>query len=105
MIKSQKNYKSNAGITLVALVVTIIVLLILAGVTLSLVMGNEGILQRATNARTEHEEASEEERRELDRANLSAEYYHKKYVEKATGLPDTVEEYVEANMPDEEEGT
>ena len=35
--------KNQKGITLVALVVTIIVLLILAGVSLSLVMGNEGI--------------------------------------------------------------
>ena len=34
-----RNFKNQRGITLVALVVTIIVLLILAGVTLSLVAG------------------------------------------------------------------
>ena len=38
----QQNQKFNQGITLVALVVTIVVLLILAGVSLNLVIGNEG---------------------------------------------------------------
>ena len=42
--------RNKKGITLVALVVTIIVLLILAGVTLNLVMGEEGILGKATTA-------------------------------------------------------
>lgn len=38
------------GITLVALVVTIIVLLILAGVTINLVLGNNGVIDRAKYA-------------------------------------------------------
>lgn len=42
--------KENKGVTLVALVITIIVLLILAGVTLSMVMGNGGIFTKANNA-------------------------------------------------------
>ena len=41
---------SNTAITLVALVITIIVLLILAGVTLSMVIGNNGIFSKANNA-------------------------------------------------------
>ena len=41
-IESAKNKK---GITLVALVVTIVVLLILAGVSLNLLIGNNGVLQ------------------------------------------------------------
>ena len=41
-IKCGKNKK---GITLVALVVTIVVLLILAGVSLNLLIGNNGVLQ------------------------------------------------------------
>ena len=41
---------SNTAITLVALVITIIVLLILAGVTLSMVMGDSGIFIKANNA-------------------------------------------------------
>lgn len=42
--------KENKGVTLVALVITIIVLLILAGVTLSMVMGESGIFGKANNA-------------------------------------------------------
>lgn len=47
--------KKEQGITLIALVITIIVLLILAGVSLSLVAGENGILKRAENARIEHQ--------------------------------------------------
>ena len=43
--------KENKGVTLVALVITIIVLLILAGVTLSMVMGDSGIFGKANNAK------------------------------------------------------
>lgn len=42
--------KENKGVTLVALVITIIVLLILAGVTLSMVVGNNGLFQRAKDS-------------------------------------------------------
>ncbi len=42
--------KQNKGITLVALVITIIVLLILAGVSISLVVGDNGVLTRATDS-------------------------------------------------------
>ena len=42
--------KENKGVTLVALVITIIVLLILAGVTLSMVMGDSGIFGKANDA-------------------------------------------------------
>lgn len=49
--------KENKGITLVALVVTIIVLLILAGVTISLVVGQNGIITRARQAQVEQEKA------------------------------------------------
>ncbi len=42
--------KKQNGITLVALVITIIVLLILAGVSISLALGNNGVLTRASSA-------------------------------------------------------
>ena len=42
--------KQNKGITLIALVITIIVLLILAGVTIATLTGDNGLLQKATNA-------------------------------------------------------
>ena len=49
----------NKGITLVALVVTIVVLLILAGVSINLVLGNNGIIAKAQEAKTKQAEASE----------------------------------------------
>ena len=48
--KMYKKINSDTAITLVALVITIIVLLILAGVTLSMVMGENGIFGKANNA-------------------------------------------------------
>jgi len=43
--------KTNEGITLIALVITIIVLLILAGVTLVTLTDNNGLLTKSNNAR------------------------------------------------------
>ena len=45
-----KHPTSNSAITLIALIITIIVLLILAGVTLSMVMGDSGLFSKANNA-------------------------------------------------------
>ena len=42
--------KEMKGITLVALVVTIVILLILAGVSINLVLGNNGIIAKAKDA-------------------------------------------------------
>ncbi len=42
------------GITLIALVVTIIILLILAGITIGTLLGENGIITRATKAREEY---------------------------------------------------
>ena len=51
--------KKNKGITLVALVVTIVVLLILAGVSINLVLGNNGIIAKAKEAQRKSAEASQ----------------------------------------------
>ena len=51
--------KKNKGITLVALVVTIVVLLILAGVSINLVLGDNGIITKAKEAETKSAEASQ----------------------------------------------
>ncbi len=56
----KKNAKEK-GITLVALVVTIIVLLILAGVSISLVLGNNGVITKASTAVTENRKATAQE--------------------------------------------
>lgn len=49
--------KNNNGITIVALVVTIVVLLILAGVSINLVLGNNGVISKAKEAETKSGEA------------------------------------------------
>ena len=54
-------FKKERGITLVALVVTIIILLILAGVTLTLALGGTGIFPRAQNAADRYTDASQNE--------------------------------------------
>ena len=51
--------KKNTGITLIALVITIIVLLILAGVTIATLTGDNGLLQKATTAKQENEDSKE----------------------------------------------
>ena len=53
----KNNKKMSNGITLIALVVTIIVLLILAGISIQMLTGNNGILQRATEAKEKTEES------------------------------------------------
>ena len=65
MFKKQK-IKSKSGITLLALVVTIVVLLILAGVSLNLVIGNDGIMKRAKEAKERYGQASKNEQKDLD---------------------------------------
>ena len=53
------------GITLIALMISIIILIILAGVSLNLAMGENGIIGRAISAREQHEASSEKELIEL----------------------------------------
>ena len=57
--------KQTKGITLIALVITIIVLLILAGVTITMLTGDNGILKQATNARETNSKAEFEEQVKL----------------------------------------
>ena len=51
----KENLKNERGITLVALVITIIVLLILSGISISIIVGDNGILAKATNAKIQTE--------------------------------------------------
>ncbi|MCI9063247.1 MAG: hypothetical protein HFJ17_01390 [Clostridia bacterium] len=53
--------EKQTGITLIALVITIIVLLILAGVAISMLAGDNGILKQAAKAKGETENATKEE--------------------------------------------
>ena len=59
------NLKERKGITLIALVITIIVLLILAGVSIAMLTGQNGILTQAQSAKTTTEDKSAEEKIKL----------------------------------------
>ena len=61
-----KKFKKKDGITLIALVVTIIVLLILAGVTIATLTGENGILSQAQVSKDSTERAEEKERIQLE---------------------------------------
>jgi len=65
LIPKRSDKTSTAGITLVALVVTIVVLLILAGITIMYVMGDNSIFQKASDAKFKTEIGQWQERLEL----------------------------------------
>ena len=65
MREKSTNLKSNKAITLIALVITIIVLLILAGVTIATLTGDNGLLTKAGEAKRASEIAGEKETVEL----------------------------------------
>ena len=75
MIKNNKGNKEKniikrqTGITLIALVITIIVLLILAGVSIAMLTGNNGILTQAKLAKENTAAAEEKEKQDLDKLN------------------------------------
>ena len=72
----KETFKKNKGITLIALVVTIIVLLILAGISIVMLTGQNGILNRANEAKEKTGVAQKEEN------------------EKLQGYEDTINQYV-----------
>ena len=67
--------KNQKGITLVALVITIIVLLILAGVSISLVLGDNGVLNQASNAVDANEKATVKQNVEMGVASCVANFW------------------------------
>lgn len=71
-----KMIRKEKGITLIALVVTIVVLLILAGVSINLVIGNNGIISKAKEAKIATEQSTVFENLKLEEQNY--------YIEKST---------------------
>ena len=65
MKKEIKN-KQEKGITLIALVVTIVVLLILAGVSISLVLNNNGVISKAKDAKNQYAGAQTNEEKHFN---------------------------------------
>ncbi len=62
--------KNRKGITLVALVITIVVILILAGVSLNLIFGENGILRKSEYTANKYSKQNENEQTELNDINL-----------------------------------
>ena len=62
---ARKNYSNQKGITLIALVITIVVLLILAGVSINALFGDSGIIDRAKEAQSETNKATERDKKEI----------------------------------------
>ena len=65
-LNMKKNYSKQNGITLIALVVTIVVLLILAGVSVNALFGNSGIIEKAKEAQNRMDKATENDQRDID---------------------------------------
>lgn len=61
--------RSNKGITLVALVITIIILIILAGITISMVLGEDGLIGKAKKGANEYKNAAANEQTLLGQIN------------------------------------
>lgn len=68
-----RKIKNSKGITLIALVITIIVLLILAGISIATLTGENGVLTKATTAKEQSEIADAKEQAKLDIATEIAE--------------------------------
>ena len=80
--------KNQKGITLIALVVTIVVLLILAGVSIAMLGGENGLITRAQEAAEETRGASVEEERDLWKANQYLDDY-------ASGSSESLQELID----------
>ncbi len=63
--KNKRNYLRENGITLIALVVTIVVLLILAGVSVNALFGNSGIIEKAKEAQNKMDKATENDQKQI----------------------------------------
>ena len=58
-VENKRNYLKERGITLIALVVTIVVLLILAGVSINALFGDSGIINKAKDAQNKMDQAAQ----------------------------------------------
>lgn len=73
----RKRSKQQSGITLVALVVTVVVLLILAGVSIRLVLDNNGIIKKSEEAKDKYTQGKANDQTDID--------FAEDYIEQMTG--------------------
>ena len=86
---------NNKGVTLVALIVTIIILIILASITITSLIGDNGLLQKTKQGKEKHQQAEKKEQRYILETNedltdmelsLKSEDVESKLVENAMNL-------------------
>ncbi len=93
-----KGFNKNNGITLIALIITIIVLLILAGVTLSMVMGDSGIFGKANKA---SEQTQISNAKEIIRMQVLENELNKKTKDSNAKSDEDLQEAVETKLTEE----
>ena len=94
---------NQKGITLVALVITIIVLLILAGVTIAALSGDNGILKRGSEAKVQTNVSNAKDLINLGVQECITNYYNDKYVK--NGNPGAIAAYIIANIRNTQAGS
>ena len=92
-LNMKENYSKQNGITLIALVVTIVVLLILAGVTINALFGDTGIINRAKDAQNKMDQAVENDLNALNELNE----WMEEQTNGTTGGNTTLKKYEEAS--------
>lgn len=104
--------KNQKGITLIALVITIIVLLILAGITIAMLTGENGLITKASDAASETAVANAKDSIMVKFQDEVATYLKTKYTTGSTPDPITVTKLttgIDANgclvTPDADAGT
>lgn len=79
-----KKQRKENGITLIALVITIIILIILAGISIGMLVGDNGIITKAKQAKQDTEVAQEEQ----DKSLTNMEEYIKEQINETSSLPE-----------------
>lgn len=79
--------KNQKGITLIALVITIIVLLILAGITIAMLTGDNGLLTKASDASVQNSIGAAKDKVAVLAADAVADYYEDTYVGTTASAP------------------
>lgn len=62
----KEDNSKTAGITLIALVITIIILIIISSVSIGIILGNNGLIDRVKTAKKEYQNSVDEENRRLE---------------------------------------
>ena len=102
---AKKRSLQERGITLIALVVTIIILLILAGVTLNIALSDNGLFSKTQEAADKYKKAQEDEELEIEKIEYMADGKDIKEVQKISTLNDFKEFRESVNKGDDYENT